>query len=42
MLLEEVSRNETLTHARHLWGYEVSLSGIDSTTGKVFYEHSTG
>ncbi|MBO9127446.1 MULTISPECIES: SpoVR family protein [unclassified Rhizobium] len=42
LLLEETSRNETLTHIRHLWGYEVSLSGVDGATGNVLYDHSTG
>jgi spore cortex formation protein SpoVR/YcgB (stage V sporulation) len=42
LLLEETSRNETLTHIRHLWGYEVSLSGVDGATGNALYDHSTG
>src|SRR5690606_2970550 len=28
-LLEEASRDATLRHVRSLWGYDVSLSGVD-------------
>ncbi len=41
ILLEEGSRDATLAHIRHLWGYDVSLVGIDATTGGVLYECST-
>jgi spore cortex formation protein SpoVR/YcgB (stage V sporulation) len=40
--LEESSRDATLMHLRHLWGYEVSLEGVDATTGTLLYECSTG
>ncbi|MBN9029573.1 MAG: SpoVR family protein [Rhizobiales bacterium 63-7] len=40
MLLEEANRNATLTHIRRLWGYEVSLAGVDATSGATLYEHS--
>ena len=40
--LEEASRDATLMHLRHLWGYEVSLEGVDGETGAVLYECSTG
>jgi hypothetical protein len=26
---------------RHLWGYEVSLAGVDPQTGRTVYEYST-
>ena len=35
--LEERSRDATLRHVRRLWGYDVSLVGIDSETGDRFY-----
>jgi spore cortex formation protein SpoVR/YcgB (stage V sporulation) len=40
--LEEASRDATLMHLRHLWGYEVSLEGVDGATGAMLYECSTG
>jgi spore cortex formation protein SpoVR/YcgB (stage V sporulation) len=40
--LEEASRDATLMHLRHLWGYEVSLEGVDGENGAVLYECSTG
>jgi spore cortex formation protein SpoVR/YcgB (stage V sporulation) len=39
--LAERSRDEVLRHVRYLWGYEVSLTGIDSETGKKCYETNT-
>lgn len=39
--LAEQSRDEVLRHVRYLWGYDVSLIGIDSETGKKCYETST-
>lgn len=39
--LDETSRDETLQHIRHLWGYDVSLVGVDSETGEKLYECST-
>jgi spore cortex formation protein SpoVR/YcgB (stage V sporulation) len=41
ILLEEKERDATLQHVRHLWGYDVSLVGIDAETGKVRYECAT-
>jgi spore cortex formation protein SpoVR/YcgB (stage V sporulation) len=40
--LEEATRDATLMHLRHLWGYEVSLEGVDGATGAILYECSTG
>ena len=39
--LAEPSRDEVLKHIRHLWGYEVSLVGIERETGRKRYEVST-
>ncbi|MBD9371073.1 SpoVR family protein [Rhizobium sp. ARZ01] len=41
ILLEEDSRDATLRHIRHLWGYDVSLVGVDAETGEELYECST-
>lgn len=41
VLLEEATRDATLRHVRRLWGYEVSLEGIDAVTGERLYERST-
>jgi stage V sporulation protein R len=41
ILLEESSRDATLRHIRKLWGYDVSLVGIDGGTGATVYERST-
>ncbi len=38
--LAEKSRDEVLKHARRLWGYEVSLSGIDGESGEQVDEAS--
>ncbi|MDF1632390.1 SpoVR family protein [Mycoplana sp. MJR14] len=40
VLLEETSRDATLRHIRHLWGYDVSLVGVDES-GEELYECST-
>jgi stage V sporulation protein R len=40
ILLDPESRDATLRHVRHLWGYEVSLAGIDDETGSLLYESS--
>jgi stage V sporulation protein R len=40
VLLNEASRDATLRHIRRLWGYDVSLAGIDSETGAIVYERS--
>jgi len=39
--LAEKSRDRVLAHVRRLWGYRVSLAGVDAETGKVLYETST-
>ena len=41
VVLEEASRDATLRHIRHLWGYDVSLIGLDAETGEELYECST-
>jgi stage V sporulation protein R len=41
ILLDEKSRDATLRHIRKLWGYEVSLAGIDMQTGASIYERSS-
>jgi len=38
VVLEDRTRDATLRHVRHLWGYDVSLVGVDSDIGKVVYE----
>ncbi|MET3794295.1 hypothetical protein, partial [Aquamicrobium terrae] len=30
----------TLRHVRRLWGYDVSLEGVDAQTGATLYERS--
>ncbi|OQM74986.1 SpoVR family protein [Manganibacter manganicus] len=41
ILLDEKSRDATLRHICKLWGYEVSLAGIDMQTGASIYERSS-
>jgi stage V sporulation protein R len=41
IVLEESSRDATLRHIRKLWGYDVSLVGVDAETGAAVYECST-
>jgi stage V sporulation protein R len=41
ILLDGDSRDATLRHVRRLWGYDVSLVGIDAETGVQLYESST-
>jgi stage V sporulation protein R len=41
ILLEEESRDATLRHVRKLWGYDVSLQGVNAETGASVYECST-
>ena len=41
ILLDEGSRDATLRHIRKLWGYDVSLVGVDADTGATVYERST-
>ena len=36
--LSEHTRDEVLKHLRMLWGYDVSLVGIDRETDKKVYE----
>jgi stage V sporulation protein R len=38
ILLENGSCDATLRHIRRLWGYEVSLVGVDANTGARLYE----
>jgi spore cortex formation protein SpoVR/YcgB (stage V sporulation) len=40
VLLSEEGRDATLRHVRRLWGYDVSLVGIDARTSDVLYEVS--
>lgn len=35
--LAEDSRDEVLKHIRYLWGYDVSLVGIDAVSGETRY-----
>jgi stage V sporulation protein R len=41
IVLEQGGRDATLRHIRNLWGYEVSLAGVDAETGATVYERST-
>ncbi|NVD40073.1 SpoVR family protein [Ensifer sp. HO-A22] len=41
LLLEENNRDATIAHISRLWGYDVSLAGIDASTSKVLYECSS-
>lgn len=41
VLLDEHSRDATLRHIRRLWGYAVSLAGVDAETGVTLYERSS-
>ena len=41
MPLAEKSRDAVLKHLRLLWGYEVSITGVDAETDEVIYEAST-
>ena len=41
VLLDESTRDATLRHVRHLWGYDVSLAGIDLAHRRTLYECST-
>ncbi len=38
--LEEAGREATLRHIRRLWGYDVSLVGVDAGTGATLYERT--
>ena len=39
--LSEKSRDAVLEHIRYLWGYEVTITGVDVATDEVVYEAST-
>ena len=41
ILLDEKQRDATLAHIRRLWGYGLSLKGIDASTGAKLYECSS-
>ncbi|TPN06350.1 SpoVR family protein [Mesorhizobium sp. B2-1-3] len=41
VVLENDSRDATLRHIRHLWGYEVSLAAVDADTDAMVGERST-
>lgn len=41
ILLENESCAATLRHIRRLWGYPVSLAGVDANTGTKIYERSS-
>jgi spore cortex formation protein SpoVR/YcgB (stage V sporulation) len=38
VLLAEPTRDATLRQVRRLWGYDVSLAGVDAETGNLLYE----
>lgn len=38
IVLAEQGREATLRHVRRLWGYDVSLAGIDAESGRQLYE----
>jgi stage V sporulation protein R len=38
--LAEESQKATLRHIRTLWGYDVSLVGVDAEQGNIVYEHT--
>ncbi len=40
VLLSEPTRDATLKHVRRLWGYDVSLAGVDAGSGNLLYETS--
>jgi stage V sporulation protein R len=41
VVLNEGSRDATLRHVRRLWGYDVSLAGVNAETGGIVYERTT-
>jgi stage V sporulation protein R len=41
VLLEDSGCEATLRHVRALWGYKVSLAGVDANTGTTIYERSS-
>jgi len=40
IVLEEIGCDATLRHVRKLWGYDVSLAGVDMETGLTVYERT--
>lgn len=40
IVLEDAGRDATLRHIRRLWGYDVSLVGVDAETGAILYERN--
>jgi len=40
ILLDEAACDATLRHVRRLWGYDVSLAGVDEETGSLLYERA--
>jgi stage V sporulation protein R len=42
VVLAEGPRDSTLRHIRRLWGYDVSLTGLDAETGQRLYDVSAG
>ncbi|QDB99451.1 SpoVR family protein [Mesorhizobium sp. 8] len=40
IVLEETGCDATLRHVRKLWGYDVSLAGVDMETGLAVYERT--
>lgn len=41
VLLDDATRDATLRHIQRLWGYAVSLAGVDAETGVTLYERSS-
>ncbi len=41
IVLSESARDSTLRHVRRLWGYDVSLVGVEANSDKILYETST-
>lgn len=41
LVLEESDRDATLAHIRRLWGYDVSLAGVEAASGRILYERSS-
>jgi stage V sporulation protein R len=41
VVLAEGTRDVTLRHIRHLWGYEVSLAEVDAQSSETLHEWST-
>jgi stage V sporulation protein R len=41
IVLDEHARSATLRHVRRLWGYDVSLVGVEAGSEKTLYETSS-